>query len=226
MSNKYEHTSDYIKKQLLERLLCGDFGFDPKSDVVGNEVLFSTNRRRCDLLTMGDIFHAFEIKGRADNLTKLPKQIIDYQKTFDFVSIVTTLRHLGKIINIVSQSVGIIIIEAERVEVIRQPKQQKRLNKESLLMFLGRQKLQAFLRHRNVRVSVPSSSLSVNELRDIIARKCPTSAIRESAYQTIRDAYAPLFRCFVRETKGYPILIDDIRLLSLEISPPRFFDEE
>ena len=225
MDTRYSHRADYIKKQLLEWLLDGGFGFQPQSGVIGNEVLFSTNRRRCDLLVMDQFFHAFEIKGVADNLTKLPTQITDYQKTFDYVSIVTVSKHSEKIIHTVPPSIGILIVEKEGVNVIRQPKQHKRLNKDSLLMFMKRNNILAFLRQQGICCPVPFNSLTVYELRDFVARRCSATIIRESAYQMVKDAYTPLFRCFIQEIENYPILIDDIRLLSLEISLPRSFNE-
>jgi hypothetical protein len=223
MSIKYLHRADYIKVQLLKSLLDGGFGFHPPSGVIGNEVLFSTNRRRCDLLAMGQFFHAFEVKGIADNLTKLPNQITDYQKTFDFVSVITTPKHFEKTIRIVPSTVGIAIAGTDFIEVTRQPKQQKCLNKDSLLMFMKRQCLLAFLRQQNIRCTVPLHSLTIHELRDFTARKCSVTAIRAAAYKAVKDAYYPLFGCFIREIENYPILIDDIRLLSLEISLPRSF---
>jgi|GEM_PF-1790385 len=214
----YEHTSDYIKKLIIKWFLGGGFAFQPKSSVIGNEVLFSARRRHCDLLVMNEDFHAFEIKGNADNLSKLPSQIVDYRKTFDFVSIIATPKHVKRIVSIVPKSFGIVTIENDDIEIQRMPRQHSTLNKESLLMFMGRQKLLSFLRQQKNSHSSSLSQFSVGELRHFIARKYPVSVIRELAYQSIKETYTPLFLRFLQETKNYPILIDDVRSLSAHVA--------
>lgn len=209
--NKLQNSADRIKKDLIVWLLNGGMNFDPEKDAIGNEVLFSQSRRRADLLILSEAFHALEIKGDSDRLEKLPKQIDDYRKTFDKVSVVTTIKHLRKIRGIVPRSIGIILVEDTRITVLRNPRVNQRLDKASLLMFFNQKMLVDLLQLKATR-------LYTGELRQVAIKKRGANIIREQAYNRLWETYSRLFRRFLKETHGYPILIDEIRALSAEVS--------
>lgn len=209
--NKLQNSADRIKKDLIVWLLNGGMNFDPEKDAIGNEVLFSQSRRRADLLILSEAFHALEIKGDSDRLEKLPKQIDDYRKTFDKVSVVTTIKHLRKIRGIVPRSIGIILVEDTRITVLRNPRVNQRLDKASLLMFFNQKMLVDLLQLKATR-------LYTGELRQVAIKKRGANIIREQAYNRLWETYSRLFRRFLKEAHGYPILIDEIRALSAEVS--------
>ena len=212
--SKLQNSADRIKKDIVVWLLNGGMSFDPKKDSIGNEVLFSQHRRRADLLILSDSFHALEIKGDADRLTKLSCQLEDYCKTFDKVSVVITKKHLVNAKKIIPRSVGLILVEGERIIVLRDPRMNQRLDKASLLMFLNKKLLLGLLKTKGNR-------LFIGELRQQAVKK-RTDAIRECAYQRLKEIHTKLFQRFVKETHGYPIQIDEIRALSAEVSPIHF----
>jgi hypothetical protein len=213
ISNKYKFNkyAETIKLRLIKWLLDGKMSFDSSVDAIGNEVLFSQARRRSDLLIISKKFHALEIKGDVDNLTKLTKQLKDYQKTFDKVSVVTTPKHYTKLLCIVPQNVGIILVENDRICIKRKPIVNKKLDKLSLLTFLDRPCLIKLLSDKN-------DAKYTEELRLLASKQISIKTIREVAYQRLKEKYLPLFQRFLKEFKGYPIQIDDIRSLSFEVS--------
>lgn len=211
--NKIISSADEQKRKLIRWLLDGGLSFDPLRDAIGNEVLFSQARRRADLLILSDSFHAIEIKGDSDNLTKLPQQIVDYLATFDKVSVATTSKHIHKIRKIIPASVGVLLIDTSSVEIVKNASLNRRLDKNSLLMFLDKRNLLRILRSKN-------RHLSVGEMRDMIAKKETIKTIREIAYMRLHGIYFKLFQRFFREIDGYPLLLDEIRSLSADIAAP------
>ena len=207
-------SADQIKKDIVVWLMRGGMSFNVRHDAIGNEVLFSQARRRADLLILSEEFHALEIKGNADHLTKLPDQLEDYRKTFDKVSVVVTKKHLNKVERDVPKSVGIILIADDKITILRNACIKRKLDKASLLMFLNKNLLITLL-------GVKGSNLFTDELRQLAMTK-NLGVIRESAYRRLKGIYFKLFQRFTRETKGFPIQIDEIRSLSAEVSPTCF----
>ena len=212
------YSADEQKRKLIQWLLNGGFSFDPQYDAIGNEVLFSQARRRADLLVLSDSFHAIEIKGDSDNLTKLPEQLADYRITFDKVSVATTPKHIRRVRKIIPASVGIILVEAPDIEIIRKASLNRRLDKNSLLMFLDKKNLLRLLTTKN-------RLLSVGEMRNMIAQKATTEMIRKVAYMRLHGIYSKLSQRFFSEIKGYPLLLDEIRSLSASVAAPTSLTE-
>lgn len=202
-----EQCADRIKKTMIEWLLGGGLGFDKKTDAIGNEVLFSSNRRRADLLILGDHFHALEIKGDLDSLSKLQTQITDYCLVYDKVSVVITPKYkIAKVMEKTPESVGIILVNGKDVVVHRKAKSNSQLDKFELLKFLPKSILNSLLPGK--------SRLYVDELRDEISKQLNVSKIREAAYQYLQTLYNESFQGFLRNVEKYQFLIDDIILLS------------
>ncbi len=196
--------AEYIKTKVIKWLIDGNLSFDKSIDAIGAEVLFSANRRRVDLLILSQEFHALEIKGYLDDSRKLEGQLDDYHKTFDMVSVITTPIHLNKIKKIIKPYTGLILFNGETFKVRRLARQRKRLDKYSLLMFLGKNELNKLSKVKN------SSNLSTYELRILITKKLSTKEIREAVYSLLKDRYYKLFRLFMKDTGGN-IISDELK---------------
>lgn len=207
--------ANQIKQVLIKHIFDGGLHFDPAFGAIGNEVLYSRSRRRTDLLIMQSQFHALEIKSVLDTLKKLPDQIAECCRTFDYVSVVADHKHIKDIHQIIPHKVGIIVVKDGNVSTIREPVINKRLDKNSLLMFLNRQQVLQFLRQQ--KISVPPQK-SVDEVREIVYRQFSSKAIREVSYKSVMDIYLPLFRRFCHEKMEYPLSTDDIQELSAKLA--------
>jgi len=198
--------AEKIKVRIIEWLLEGHLDFDIARDSIGLEVLFSRNRRRADMLIVSNEFHALEIKGDLDNLSKLPTQLNDYSNTFDKTSMVITTKHLKNIRQLLPRYTGIVLFEKKSLQIIRKATLRKRLDKESLLMFMGKVQLGKLLNIKNV------AKYSTDELRFIASEKLSLLLIRHEAYSLLRGKHKKRFDLFLYD-KGSSVITDDLSSL-------------
>ena len=198
--------AEKIKVRIIEWLLDGHLGFDITRDSIGLEVLFSRNKRRADMLIVSNEFHALEIKGDLDDLSKLPDQLNDYSNTFDKTSMVITRKHLKNIRQLLPRYTGIILFEKNSLRTIRKAALRKRLDKGSLLMFMGKVQLGKLLNIKYV------AKYSTDELRFMASEKLSLHLIRCEAYGFLQRKHKKRFDLFLRD-KGSSVLIDDLSSL-------------
>lgn len=208
------NNADMIKTQLIRWLLSGALSFNVKKDSIGLEVSFSKKRRKADLVVFAKEFHAFEIKSDLDKITNLEDQLFDYHNTFDRVSVVTTSKHIDKIKKIIKKNTGLILI-GKKINVIRRPSKNLRLNKLSLLNFISKDKLTHFFNKNLI-------SYSTDELRHKISENTNLNDIREYTYLNIRKKYDQLFHYFLKDTRG-KFQWDELRMLSGKSSTQLYF---
>ena len=97
--------ADDIKIKFIAWILQND-----QDAIIGHEVLYSQNQRRADLVVIKqDLMYALEIKSDIDTINRLNDQIKDYLSTFDFVSVITTSKHIKEIRSKLNKKVGIFI---------------------------------------------------------------------------------------------------------------------
>ena len=195
--------ADYVKSKFIQWLLSGNEGFRKQRDIIALEVLFSPNHRRSDMLVLSNSLHAFEIKGDFDNLQKLGYQLLDYTKTFDRVSIVTTKRHLKDVKKIISRQVGLILFTGETFQIKRKAIAQRRLDKVSLLTFLDKNIVKGLLKN-----DVPPKA-STEEIRKMAASQLSYTSIRIAVRNHLRKRYKKLFQLFLKDI-GDTIMPDDL----------------
>lgn len=159
----------------------------PSDVIILNEVGVSNGAAIVDIAAITEnSVEGFEIKSAEDNLSRLPRQIHYYDKTFDFISIVTESKYLDNAAKLVPDHWGIIeVIESEKgVEFseVRSPKINKKNDKRSISLLLWKREIIAALfnlGHRNL------SSLRVGELRSILC-KYSDIEIRKILYDHIK----------------------------------------
>ena len=196
--------AELIKTKTIRWLLKGNLDFDKSHDTITTEVLFSINRRKADLLIISNKTHALEIKSDSDDLRKLKLQLNDYCKTFDKVSVITTIKNISRIKRIIPRNTGLILLNNEKFKIIKTAKINKKLNKHSLLMFLPKIELFNLCASKNIR------ELSTDELRNKLSHQLNISEIRAAAYLFIKKRYHKLFKFLLRDTEG-KIVWDDLR---------------
>lgn len=70
---------------------------------------YNINKATIDLCTLNDDFYAFEIKSEADNLKRLPNQLLCYELIADFINLVIWENHLDEALKTIeNDNVGII----------------------------------------------------------------------------------------------------------------------
>ena len=190
--------SDSIKIKLLDWLIKKN-----KTAIFANELLFSSNKRRADLVCISKkILTAFEIKSNSDNTSKLDKQIEDYIKTFDKVFIITTKKHLNQILlKINKTNVGIILYDTNFKIIKKATKNITR--KQDLLYLLDKNILLKELQRKK-------SDLSTDKIRDMAMKKLTLRNIKQLSYKKIYLRYASLFKLFMRDRSNNTTTFDDL----------------
>ncbi len=196
--------AELIKTKAIRWLLRGNLNFNKSKDAIATEVLFSANRRKADLLIISNKTHTLEIKSDSDDPRKLKMQLNDYHNTFDKVSVITTIKNVNKIKNIITQNTGLILFNNDKFKVIKIARLNKKLDKRSLLIFLPKIELLSLCTSRNIR------KLSTDEIREKLSHQLTTSKIRTAAYSYLKKRYYKLFRLLLRDTEG-KIVWDDLR---------------
>lgn len=98
--------ADIIKARVIDFLINKFDGI-----VIGNEVMYGCNHRIVDLLALyNGLTYAIEIKSCKDDLRRLPDQIQDYAKTFDYTLVFTSTEYLQKIIDIVQSCASVFVV--------------------------------------------------------------------------------------------------------------------
>lgn len=196
--------AEIIKRDLIRWLLAGGMGFQKSEDAIGNEVLFSRNWRRADLLLLSEEFHAIEIKSDVDSLSRLTEQLIDYHRVFDKVSVVTTSKQLHGVQKSTTKKTGIILLDGDQPKIVRRAKLTKQLDKLELSRFLDKTTLIRML-GRGKR------KMSTDELRHQIANRLNIKEIRRVAYEALRQRYRKLFELFLCDVGDRQFGEDELR---------------
>jgi hypothetical protein len=177
------------------------------NDVIGSEIMFGSLKGIADLVLLSEgLTFAYEVKAQNDDFRKIKLQLKEYNKTFDFVYVITTEKHLTKAINSITKNNGIILIYNDSsIRVFRESKQNYKLDKEELLSTMT-------IRFIEKKIQAPPRKISAYELRkslEIIDQNILKSRMYEFLYNRIR----PRFDNFLAE-RGIKTHFEEIALLS------------
>jgi hypothetical protein len=195
-------SAESIKSQLID-FVMSDFSNDL---FIGNEVMYGTKRKLIDLLILNkNQLTAIEIKADNDDLRRLQEQISESKKIFDYVIVCTTLTHLDKTKQILSDDIGIYSVNERGIKKIRKPKKQKTLDKIEMLYSINSN----FLRKE---LTVSANNINSDEVRQQYIKKS-TNKIHTIFIDYMRKKIQSKYELFL-QNRGEYTLIDDIPLLS------------
>ncbi len=197
-------SAEHIKAKVIDYLisiLTTDF-------VVGNEVMYGTERKVVDLLLLlNKSLIAIEIKGEKDNLLRLEKQLIEYKKNFNGIIICTTNTHHTKIRKIVNNEVGLLLYSEGEIREVRKPIMRKRLDKKEILSSIPSVYLKQIAKSK-------INALNSDEVREYYLN-FPLYKIQDIYYTYMSQRLKDNFALFIQE-RGQESHIDDIPLLSIQ----------
>ncbi|MBI9013209.1 MAG: sce7726 family protein [Clostridiales bacterium] len=102
---------------------------------------FKVNDSRLDFGVINGSSYAYEIKTERDNTTRLKKQIKDYKKVFEYVSVVTHECHIRQVMKTVGSEIGILQYKLDMGSCeffwIRQPKINRGVQKKMQIEHLN-----------------------------------------------------------------------------------------
>lgn len=119
LGKKYR-TEYFYKNTMLNKLLIKQH--DYKTTIVLSE--FPVGNSKADFIMINGNGIVYEIKTELDNLERLDSQIKDYYKAFSEVVIVTYEKNLDKVIKIIPDTVGVMLLTKRKaLKMIREPLQ-------------------------------------------------------------------------------------------------------
>ncbi len=169
--------------------------------------MYGIKRKVVDLVVLkNDKIIAVEIKSNSDNLKRLEEQILEYKKIFDYVLIVATEKHINKICEVTSSSIGVYVIKDNLViNKIRSPHIQRNKDKTEMLFSINAKYL-CKLNHYNLR------NYNADEVRNMY-KKRRISNIQEILRKYIIKKYKERYCLFINE-RGVQTHIEDLCILS------------
>jgi hypothetical protein len=123
---------------------------DPSHDLILEE--FGCKSARIDVAVVNGSLHGFEIKSDSDSLARLDRQIAQYSRVFDFVTLICGRRLFNVARTIVPRWWGLSLARIEDGEValatIRRPKQNPSQDKAALARMLWKDEALRCLRRK------------------------------------------------------------------------------
>jgi hypothetical protein len=185
---------------LLDSLSIGD-------TCIGQEVMYGTNRRLADLVLIADNkLHAFEIKSRNDNLRRIHDQLLNYERIFDYIHVITTADHLAGLRTIQKKNFGLYLIDSEgRIAHKRKAPEQKSFSPQDAVDTIPA----LFLKKRYAFPSAwPADKIRAEAL------KMDTDTIKGDLYAYLKHTISPRYRNFM-ESRGRRVHFEDVLILSM-----------
>lgn len=179
------------------------------NSIIGNEVLFSNNLCRTDILQIiNNKTVAYEIKSDSDNLDCINEQLNNYLKTFDYTYLVFTEKYPLNKLETLDSCIGLYLIEQNGyIKQIRRAKLSKSITKSNLLCFIPKKELIELLNKKGL------SGKSVFELR-LICEKLSFKKVKQKSIDILNNRYSKLLNLFLYDTEGENITIDDLTSLT------------
>lgn len=179
-----------------------------KGSIIGSEIMFAYKKLLADLILLnkGNII-AYEIKAQHDDFRKIEYQLAEYNKVFDYVSLITTEKHFLKAKKCIPSQNGIIVISRELdIEKYREPKLNSYIRKEELLNTMTIRFIQEYFK-------LPRNNLDAIKVRKLAQNK-ELAEIKTALYSFLYKRISVRFSNFILE-KGEITHYEDIALLSM-----------
>lgn len=92
---------DHDIRKILHRDFCKREDFIKTPTIVIDEMDICAGRSRVDIAVINGKMHGYEIKSKQDTLERLPRQVEDYNKIFDTMTLVVFENHLDKVYELI-----------------------------------------------------------------------------------------------------------------------------
>lgn len=205
--------ANQLKVKFIEWLINNN-----KDIVIGNEVLFSENNCRADIIMLKkNKTFAYEIKSDSDNFLDFDEQILNYLSTFNYTYLVITSKHLKQLEKFLHYNIGVYVYKDNKFIQIKKPILSKQISKYNLLEFLRKPELLSLINKSGY------SKYSVYTLRDIISKRCSIKKIQNTCYNSLKLRYAILYKLFLTDTSKDSITIEDLKSLTGNITTQKLY---
>lgn len=170
----------------------------------------SVNNSRVDFLTINGCTTSFEIKSELDNLSKLSKQIADYQLVFEYNYLVVDEKHIEKAKKILPKSYGLWCYKKDKYQKLKKAELNDKIDPEVQLSVLTKQELiEAF----------PET----NGLPEVILDRYDLRYINLHFKKTLKSRYKSRW-CFLKDNQDSIFPIDVQFFFNTNIEPKYIYN--
>lgn len=132
------------------------------SNRIVNEMSVCRGLARVDVAVINGSLHGYEIKSSEDTLVRLDNQLQIYSKCFDYISVITTEKHLNGVYKKCPENIGIseIISIGNKVKIVQRRKAKKNRNVDpvSVLELLWKSELLELVESNDLTKKISSKS--------------------------------------------------------------------
>lgn len=150
-------------REILHRDFYQCKDFIKTSTVVVDEMDICAGRSRIDIAVINGKMHGYEIKSKQDNLERLPRQVEDYNKIFDTMTLVVFENHLDKVYELIPSWWTVKSVKEKKSKIvittIRKGKINKNIDVDSLILLLWRDEMiNALMTYTDIRKGYKSKT--------------------------------------------------------------------
>lgn len=146
--------------------------------VMIDELALSSVVGRVDVTVVNSHLHAYEIKSDVDKLALLRREVAKYGKVMDFLSLVTTRRHIDAARCLIPDFWGVLLYDDGRLEEQRAPRQNVTRSAAHLAQLLWRDTSLELLQQRDAAKGMAWRAKRV--LHGAIVETCTIEQIHEA----------------------------------------------
>lgn len=202
MQNLKQYRDSDLRIRLLEHIAQAYSGVEHFAAL---EARYSATERRADVLVVSHFSHAFEIKSDVDRLDRLPEQLKDYRRTFDFVTVVTTPKHTQKVQKMLGRNDGLIVISSQEAREIKAPERNKKITKRNMISMCSKSVLSEIL-------DMPYDSLPLEKIRILAEKTLPLAVLQQATLRELKRRFQDRYDAFLEEAR-VPYRESDLVLL-------------
>lgn len=102
---------------------------------IATEVMYGSSRKVVDMLFVyRSNLYGIEIKSEGDNISRLPGQLKEYYKLFDYILVFSSESHLNSIEKLITDHVGLFYFRDTRILKYRKPLKNTKTDKFEMLV--------------------------------------------------------------------------------------------
>lgn len=142
-------TRDIDIRTTLNSFLVDKFSYDKSTRIV-HELNVCYGSARADIAAINGAMHGYEIKSESDTLDRLPQQMEQYNKVFDYMNIVCCENYLSGVEKLIPEWWGIYIASFDNnqeltISTYKKPSMNKSIDPFSLAQFLQKNEIVSIL---------------------------------------------------------------------------------
>ncbi|MCU5588941.1 sce7726 family protein [Bacillus cereus] len=145
-----------LKDSDIRNVLLNELRNQYKNDeaIVVNEMGVCQGKSRVDIAVVNGIIHGYEIKSESDTLKRLPRQMEDYNRVFDRMTIVVASKYLDEVRELIPKWWGIILVRNKqgeaKLKMVRKGRKNKEIDPISLAQLLWKEEALEILKEKGL----------------------------------------------------------------------------